>query len=532
MRIKFFAASLLIFFSATAQQQFLPLHDDWNRHSYKIFTEVGSSDFSSVKPLLISWLPSCNQNFADSVHEKLSRAGNFFHHLADTSLINIHRDVLWLQVDPLAEFTYGKTSDSIQKTYTNTRGVRIHGDAGSKFSFSTSFYESQAKFPLYIAGFISDSSVIPGQAHARKFKGGAAGYDYEMATGYLSYSPSKYLNMQFGQDKNFIGNGYHSLLLSDNASPYPFFKLDARVWKIRYMNLWTQFTDLHSKQNVYDSYFKKYGAFHFLDCLIGKRIELGLFEGIIWPSADSSGYRGVEFSYLNPVIFFHSVQSSLGTPDNSVMGLNFVYKLSSTAQFYSQFFLDDFDLGRSKKGKGFYRNKYAYQLGLKYFDAFKIPGLFLEAEYNEVWPYTYAHKIPTQNYTHSNQSLAHPLGANFREELFIAEFSKKRISVNLKIQVAQIGADRDSTHYGHNIFTSDYSISDFPNSYGNFVGQGIENYLFCASYEFSFLINPASNLRLAAGIDSRKMTVNTVAEKTQLIYLSLRTGMFRKSFDF
>ena len=40
----------------------------------------------------------------------------------------------------------------------------------------------------------------------------------------VSYTPNKVLNIQFGHGKNFIGDGYRSLFLSDVSSPYPFLK--------------------------------------------------------------------------------------------------------------------------------------------------------------------------------------------------------------------------------------------------------------------------------------------------------------------
>ena len=64
-------------------------------------------------------------------------------------------------------------------------------------------------------------AIIPGRGIAKDFKSDA--YDYPVAEAYLSYTPSKYFNFQFGNGKNFIGDGYRSLFLSDVASPYPLF---------------------------------------------------------------------------------------------------------------------------------------------------------------------------------------------------------------------------------------------------------------------------------------------------------------------
>ena len=61
-----------------------------------------------------------------------------------------------------------------------------------------------------------------GRGKAKSFKEG--GFDYPVAEAYLSYTPNEFFNFQFGNGKNFIGDGYRSFFLSDVASPYPFLK--------------------------------------------------------------------------------------------------------------------------------------------------------------------------------------------------------------------------------------------------------------------------------------------------------------------
>ena len=75
-------------------------------------------------------------------------------------------------------------------------------------------------------------------------------------------------------------------------------------------------------------------------------------------------------------------------------------------------------------GKGFYRTKIAAQIGYKTFDLFKVEGLSLQSEFNLVRPYVFAHKIAEQNYTNFNQSLAHPLNANFYELLTFLRYNR------------------------------------------------------------------------------------------------------------
>jgi hypothetical protein len=57
------------------------------------------------------------------------------------------------------------------------------------------------------------------------------------------------------------------------------------------------------------------------------------------------------------------------------------------------------------------------QLGAKYINALGIKNLDLQLEYNRVRPFTYSHRDSVANYTHYNQPMAHPLGANFSETI-------------------------------------------------------------------------------------------------------------------
>ena len=101
---------------------------------------------------------------------------------------------------------------------------------------------------------------------------------------------------------------------------------------------------------------------------------------------------------------------------NALMGLNLSVKIKNH-KFYGQFLLDDLNISRQKDSdkenysSGFFQNKYGYQLGA----SFNYKSLNCNIEYNQVQPYTYGHRTILQNYSHMNQSLAHPLGANFKE---------------------------------------------------------------------------------------------------------------------
>ncbi len=66
-------------------------------------------------------------------------------------------------------------------------------------------------------------AIIPGIGIAKEFKTDA--YDFPLAEANLTFAPNKFFDLQLGYGRNFRGDGYRSLLLSDGASPYPFLNI-------------------------------------------------------------------------------------------------------------------------------------------------------------------------------------------------------------------------------------------------------------------------------------------------------------------
>ncbi len=182
-------------------------------------------------------------------------------------LIEYDKNNFWFNINPLFNFEYGKDKDYADKSWISTRGFLINGGIGKNFSFSTRFVENQAMFYDYRKGLVQKHGVVPGQSRPKGYKEG--GYDYAFSEASISYQAGKYFNFQFGHGKNFIGDGYRSLLLSDYAFSYPYFKITTDIWNIKYMNIWMQFQDFTTKHPYGAAYDKKWGAFHYLDVVYG-----------------------------------------------------------------------------------------------------------------------------------------------------------------------------------------------------------------------------------------------------------------------
>ncbi|MCF6307596.1 MAG: capsule assembly Wzi family protein [Flavobacteriaceae bacterium] len=447
----------------------------------------------------------------------------------------------WFTIDPGVDLQIGKDIDADIDTYNNTRLLYVQGGIGKKISFFTVFYESQGRFADYFNRYAEsikpdggNPAIIPGRGIAKEFNSDA--YDYPVATGYVSYSPSKTFNFQLGQGKNFIGEGYRSLFLSDNASPHPYFKINTTIWKIKYTNIWMSLKDVRSEVvNDNRSYRNKYIASHYLSYNVSKRLNIGLFESVIWENAGD----GVNFSYLNPIIFYQAVQFAVGSrAGNALIGFSAKYKFSDRINAYGQFIIDEFSSGDVFGGDGSWKNKTGYQIGVKYYDAFGLKNLYLQTEYNRVRPYTYSHNTVVLNYGQNNQPLAHPYGASFSEFLVIGHYNINRIFGDVKFIVAKRGFDfnteEDNSFYGADIYRDE---EDRPYENGNEVAQGNTTNFFFAELQAGYLINPATSLKIYGSVIFRsfKPLVNTetVFENTTTwVNLGIRTDLFNWQNDF
>ncbi|MEQ1675539.1 MAG: hypothetical protein ABL876_02485 [Chitinophagaceae bacterium] len=441
------------------------------------------------------------------------------------SLYEVHIKDFDLVINPIIQVTISKESDNEQTLYQNTRGVSIRGRLANKIGFFSTITDNQEKVPSYVREYITARRAVPGAGFYKDFK--ITGYDYFDARGYFTFNVTKYIDVAFGYDRNFIGNGYRSLYLSDFGNSNLFLKLNTRIWKFNYQNL---FMELHNADNrVGDKLIgKKYAAMHHLDINITKWLNIGLFEGVIFGRQNR-----FDFGYLNPIIFYRSIEQQNGSFDNSVVGLDVKANLKKKIQLYGQLLLDEFNLSEIKAGNGWWANKFGIQLGAKYIDAFGISNLDLQLEHNRVRPFTYSHGDSTANYTHYNQPLAHPLGANFSEFIGIARYqpAPKWMVVGKLIYYTQ-GRDSSAKSYGSNIFfpnTPAYRIDD----YGFSIGSGWKTNVLLASLLLSY--EWRENLFIELNAQYRKQDTKTApitSRNSSVITFGVRWNMQRRDFDF
>ena len=514
-------------------------HENYSRFE-RATNLIGTNSHTASKPFIYEDISAYYDFEAENEALKKETQSWVGKKLWNEHLVQLQGEDYWFTVDPIFDLQAGKDTDAdFSNTFNNTRGIYIQGGLGNKFSFSASVYENQGRFAQYFNAYAesiapSDGpAIVPGRGIAKRFKDDAL--DYPVAEAYLSYTPSKFINVQFGHGKNFIGDGYRSLLQSDVASPYPYLKLNTKFWKIKYTNTYTWLKDVRPEVTEDGAFLTKYIANHYLSWNVNKRLNLGIFESVIWANTNN---RGFDINYLNPIIFYRAIEFETGQDaGNAIVGASAKYKLNDNFNVYSQFVLDEFSLNDVKGGNGSWKNKFGLQLGAKYYNAFKVKDLMLQAEYNAVRPFTYSHNSIILNYAHNNQPMAHLWGANFRELVLIGRYRKDRVFGEAKLIAGIRGFDinnsTDNFNYGGNIYRDEV---DRPFDSGVKIGQGIKTNTINASVQAGYLINPASNLKVFANISYRNFnpeaeTMSVLNNSIVWFNFGIRTDLFNWYFD-
>lgn len=460
--------------------------------------------------------------------------------LLNRSWITYRQDDFEFTIDPLMNFELGRDGDYDKMSWVNTRGIILNARLGKYVFVTTDFYENQAKFYDYRGQVVKDVKTIPGQSSYKVFKDD--GYDYAWADATISFQPDEHFDITFGHGKNFIGDGYRSMLLSDVAANYPYLRITTDFWNIKYVNLWAQFQDFTKHYDYGHPHDKKWGSFNYLDWSVTPWLNIGLFESVIWAAADSIGHRGFDINYANPVIFTRPVEFSVGSPDNALMGVTGKITLGGNHVFYGQFIIDEFKLENVKAGIkhkfnkldstiqwGWWANKWALQAGYKTYDLFGLEHLDIQAEMNVARPFMYSHVTHIQNYGHFRQPIAHPLGSNFREFVLIGRYNFQRLFVEAKYIHAMQGRDAGGQNMGSNIF-ADYTTH--ASEYYNEIGQGQKVILQNTSAKAAFLINPRTNMNVYVGFTRRSEEADGSKTASNLLTFGLRTSLQNIYYDF
>jgi len=446
-----------------------------------------------------------------------------------------------LHVSPVLYAGVGYDTERNRSLYINTRGVELRSMIDKKVGIYAYFTDNQAVLPAYVERSITDHAVIPHEGFWKRFK--TDGVDYFQARGYIDVNVSKHIYVQLGHDRMFIGNGIRSLIWSDYAAPQLYLRANVKVWKLNYMFQLNRMTaDVIGNATGLSNgkYPEKYVAFHHASINLGKKLNIGLFESVVFSPRDSvNGQKAAfEWNYVNPVIFYRAIEQQFGSADNAIVGADFKWNAFKGVSFYGQLVLDEFLLKHIRARDGWWANKFAGQMGVKYIDAFGVSNLDLQLEGNIVRPYTYSHNTRYASYTNYRQPIAHPLGANFRELVGVVEYQPLgKLNLTGKLIYVDGGSDYfTGLNYGSDPLKSyDTRVQEF----GNKIGQGVPMKRLFASLTASYMVK--HNVFVDLQMIQRKeqypydpsVPISFIgARRATITSLALRWNIAARNYDF
>jgi len=473
MDIKGYTGFLFTNIKPTLRVNIAALADSASSDTARHFSKVDKRNLQYLRDDNWEW---SNRNNAGDAPEHILKA----FYTKKNALATVNTKYFQVQINPVLNISYGKDADSggVRKTTSiSTRGIELRGLIDGKVGFYTFLTDNQAVFPTYVSNRIATTTAVPGEGYWKSFK--KTGYDFYTVAGYVDFPITKHISTQFGEDRNFIGDGYRSLLLSDYSGNYLFWKVSTKVWKLQYDNVVSQMVgDMlnHTTGDVF--YPRKYMSYHYLTYNVTKHFNIGLFECITFGNTDTIHNRQFDPTYLNPIIFFKAAENGLGAPDKDHLGLTWKWNLFRHLSFYGQILIDEFNLVEIRSKKGWWGNKQAGQVGLKYIDVAGVRNLDIQLEGNIVPPYTYTHFSYSKstdysyyaNYSNTDQPLAHPSGANFYEGIALLRYQPfYRFTFTGKYFYTVTGLDGPGQDWGSNIMIGyNHRMDD----YGNYITQG------------------------------------------------------------
>ncbi len=497
-------------------QQLLPLHSFYKDQIFanKLDKPLNSGSFFPVNELDYNLIPAIN----DSTKQYY----DFTYVLFQKHLIEVDGKDYSLSIDPILDMSIGKNlSDTVsRRLFQNTKGVRVQARLFENFAFSVSIYENQARFnpyenqyysaigemyPQADSTYLTQNAVVPGGGRTKPFKGDA--FDYSASTGYFVFTPVKNVFITAGNNMQFIGDGYRSVLLSDNSFNAPYFRIDWNFHpKFSFSYLRSKHLNLLRRpvsSSVESNYEQKGYSVNYFTYKPTEKLNISLFESGNWNRGDSLSSRLAHPLFYNPVPFASGLILKNRNEVVSLLGLNIGFQVAQNHRLYGQLAMNDFNSA-----------KLAGQIGYRGYDYFSVGDFMLQLEYNYVANETYEADNRRLNNVHFNLPVAHVKGNGFQEFLLRTNYEYKRMY-----------ADVLATYY----LLSNYSNESLLPVYESLTRNS--NQILFTSVELGYRFNRKMNLMIFGNWTYRTET-NKSLLGTNSFQVGIRTGFINHYKDF
>ena len=256
-----------------------------------------------------------------------------------------------------------------------------------------------------------------------QLKGEAA--DFHEGTAYVKFAVGP-VDVQLGKDEALWGPApQQNLGLSNNAPSFNMIRLQSQLGAFKLVSISAELRPcpnradsplcvgtadsaatyaVNGATNVRLLERQKYLAAHRLEVALAPWLDLGFQEVVVY------GDRGLEPSYVNPLMFYWAAQSHLGDKDNLLMGVDLDIHPGHGRRYYLAYVVDD--LKKARIFSDDFANKFSLQAGMLWVDPLGLADAELRAEYVRIEPWLYSHRFPINTFRHFDSPLGHSLAPN------------------------------------------------------------------------------------------------------------------------
>ena len=426
-----------------------------------------------------------------------------------------------IQLNPIAILGYGqgtrtagKGPDDTPSVMQNTRGIRVSGHISSLVFFEGRFTEGQER----VVRPQEKDGTAPRHGFVSLVDGNV--YDTFGTTGIVGLK-SRFIEVRAGRDRARWGPAMSSVSLSNYAAPYDQVMVRAHFWRLSYTSLFAGFTSTVAQGGTAEDGLRrrKYGSMHRLDLALPGRLQLGVFESVIFATDAQEVRERFDWSYANPMIFLRAAERDRGSPDNALLGASLAWVPVSGLRLYGEMLLDEFN--SKELGNQWWANKFAWVAGAHVADL-PFARVSARAEVTRVRPFTYSHNDEINAFVHYGDPLGFAGLSNALDySLFLDWQPGDRISASIASIYTRQGRNADGTNFG-----SDPTVSNETRagSHGQAMLQGIRVNRVLVEGQLGYELLPYVVLEAAIRYDSIN-DAETGLDRYVTPFVQLRWGL-------
>jgi hypothetical protein len=335
-----------------------------------------------------SLIGSEQSTFARALGEELTDREKFFYVYTDSAISLFFNGLLDFDLHSVSGTALGNTNSEYVQFGGRFRGTLFNRLGYSLQGTNAQFWGSRA---------LLERDPYVSQSHALYT---IDAHNFDFSEGYVRYDAGM-VSAQLGRERLLWGNGYdQKMIVSDNVRVFDFVRADFeyKAFKYTFIHAWLLGTQsLLTFSLPFDTTAKfyepviadKYFVAHRFSFSFPSLFEIGFQEMYIYSN------RSPDLGYLNPLVLLESLQRARGERDNGLWAFDIKTNFLNGLQLTATMLYDDIHIPYLFSHRWF--DKYAYQVGMMYTDAFFIANTTLFVEYTHVEPFVFGHERSRDN---------------------------------------------------------------------------------------------------------------------------------------